>query len=80
MILANVCSLDNKLHHIGLLQSAQKTVRDCCVVVFTETWLNNSVPDDAVQLKRLTCYRAERALAEGGKTRSGGLCVYISDA
>lgn len=26
----------------------------CCVSVFTETWLNNSIPDSAIQLDRLT--------------------------
>lgn len=52
----------------------------CCVSVFTETWLNNSIPDSTIQLDRLTCYRADRALTEGGKTRGGGVCVYIRDA
>ncbi len=28
----------------------------------------------------LTCYRADRALVEGGKICGGGLCVYINDA
>ncbi len=72
--------MDNKLDYIRLLRSAQRTVRDCCVFVFTETWLNNSVPDCAIQLDQLTCYRADRALVEGGKRRGGGLCVYINDA
>ncbi len=45
--------------------------------MFTETWLNNSVPDCAIQLEQLTCYRADRALVEGGKRRGGGLCVYM---
>ncbi len=80
IVLANVCSLDNKLDYIRLLRSTQRTVRDFCVFVFTETWLNNSVPDCAIQLEQLTCYRADRALVEGGKRRSGGLCVYINDA
>ncbi len=77
IVLANVRSLDNKLDYIQLLRSAQRTVRDCCVLVFTETWLNNSVPDCAIQLDQLT---ELRALVEGGKRRGGGLCVYISDA
>ncbi len=66
IVLENVRSLDNKLDHIRLLRSTQRTVRDCCVFVFTETWLNNSVPDCAIQLEQLTCYRADRALVEGG--------------
>ncbi len=65
IVLANVRSLDNKLDYIRLLRSTQRTVRDCCVFVFTETWLNNSVPDCAIQLEQLTCYRADRALVEG---------------
>ncbi len=79
IVLANVRSLDNKLDYIRLLRSTQRTVRDCCVFVFTETWLNNSVPDCAIQLEQLTCYRADRALVEGGKRRGGGLCVYINN-
>ncbi len=79
IVLANVRSLDNKLDYIRLLRSTQRTVRDCCVFVFTETWLNNSVPDCAIQLEQLTCYRADRALIEGGKRRGGGLCVYINN-
>ncbi len=41
--------------------------------------LNNSIPDCAIQLDQLTCYRADRALVEGGKRRGGGLCVYINN-
>lgn len=80
ILLANVRSLDNKLDNIRLLRSTQRTVRDCCVFVFTETWLSNSVPDGAIQLDQLICYRADRVLFPGGKTRGGGLCVYINDA
>ncbi len=79
IVLANVRSLDNKLDYIRLLRSTQRTVRDCCVFVFTETWLNNSVPDCAIQLEQLTCYRADRALVDRGKRRGGGLCAYINN-
>ncbi len=37
IVLANVRSLDNKLDYIRLLRSTQRTVRDCCAFVFTET-------------------------------------------
>ncbi len=77
IVLANVRSLDNKLDYIRLLRSTQRTVRDCCVLVFTETWLNNSVPDCAIQLDQLTFYRADRALVEGGKSRGWrALCLH----
>ncbi len=42
IVLANVHSLDNKLDYIRLLRSTQRTVRDCCVFVFTETWLTTA--------------------------------------
>ena len=80
ILLANVRSLDNKQDHIQLLRSTQQTVRECCVFVFTESWLHDGIPDSAIQLDRLTCYRSDRAPTEGGKTRGGGVCVYIKDA
>lgn len=79
IMLVNIRSLDNKLDHIRLLRTTQRTVRECCVYVFTESWLGSNVVDHAVQLQGLTCYRADRALAKEGKTRGGGLCVYIND-
>ncbi|KAI2645993.1 Lariat debranching enzyme [Labeo rohita] len=80
IVLANIRSLDNKLDYIRLLCSSQRNVKDCCVFVFTETWLSDSVSDRAIQLDQLTWYRADRVVVAGGKTRGGGLCVYINDA
>ncbi|KAL0153662.1 hypothetical protein M9458_051027 [Cirrhinus mrigala] len=34
--------------------------------------------DSAIQMHGLTCYRADRDTALSGKTRGGGLCVYIN--
>ncbi len=63
---------------IQLSRSTQHEARDCCVFVFTETWLNNNIPDSAIQLNRLTCYRADRDTTLSGKSRGGGLCLYIN--
>ncbi|KAL0149831.1 hypothetical protein M9458_054879 [Cirrhinus mrigala] len=71
LMLSDVRSLENKLDEIQLS-------RDCCVFVFTETWLNNKTPDSAIQLHGLTCCRADRDSSLSGKTRGGGLCVYIN--
>ncbi len=46
--------------------------------VFTETWLNDNIPDSAIQLNRLTCYRADRETTLSGKSHGGGLCLYIN--
>ncbi|KAI5101429.1 gastrula zinc finger protein XlCGF28.1-like [Silurus meridionalis] len=78
IFLSNVCSLDNKLDYIRLQQTTRREFRDCCVFVFTETWLSDRVPDAAIQLDALTVFRADRNTALCGKTRGGGVCVYIN--
>ncbi|XP_068506162.1 uncharacterized protein [Syngnathus scovelli] len=79
ILLASVRSLDNKMDYVRLLRSTNRTVRNCCVLVFTETWLSDNIPDSAVHLERLACYRADRAIVRGGKSRGGGICVYIRE-
>ncbi len=78
LVLSNVRYLENKLDLIQLSRSTQHETRDCCVFVFTETWLNDNIPDSAIQLHGLTCCRADRDSSLSGKTRGGGLCVYIN--
>ncbi len=78
LMLSNVRSLENKLDLIQLTRSTQHEARDCCVIVFTETWLNDNIPDSAIQLNKLTCYRADRDKTLSGKSRGGGLCLYIN--
>ncbi|GAA6107150.1 piezo-type mechanosensitive ion channel component 1-like, partial [Tachysurus ichikawai] len=63
ILLANVCSLDNKLYYIRLERSTRREIRNCCVFVFTETWLSDRVPDGAIQLDGLTSFRADRNAA-----------------
>ncbi len=55
LMLSNVRSLENKLDLIQLSRSTQHEARDCCVFVFTGTWLNDIIPDSDIQLNRLTC-------------------------
>ncbi len=78
LMLSNLRSLENKLDLIQLTRSTQHEARDCCVFVFTETWLNDNIPDSAIQLNKLTCYRADRDKTLSGKSRGGGLCLYIN--
>ncbi len=78
LMLSNVRSLENKLDLIQLSRSTQHEARDCCVFVFTETWLNDNIPDSAIQLNGLTCCRSDRDTTLSGKSRGGGLCVYIN--
>ncbi|KAI4886774.1 hypothetical protein NFI96_006694 [Prochilodus magdalenae] len=68
ILLSNVCSLENKLDCIRLQRTTQRESRDCCVFVFTETWLSDRVPAAAIQLDGLASFRADRDSA---------LCVLI---
>ncbi len=78
LMLSNVRSLENKLDLIQLSRSTQHAARDCCVFVFTETWLNDNIPDSAIQQHGLTSYRADSDSSLSGKARRGGLCVYVN--
>ncbi|KAK2912264.1 hypothetical protein Q8A73_006377 [Channa argus] len=78
ILLSNVCSLDNKLDYIRLQRTTRREFRDCCIFVFTETWLSDRVPEAAIQLDGLNVFRADRNAALCGKTRGGGVCVYIN--
>ncbi len=78
LMLSNVRSLENKLDLIQLSRSTQHETRDCCVFVFTEKWLNDNIPDSAIQLHGHSCCRADRDSSLSGKTHGGGLCVYIN--
>ncbi|KAK3565368.1 hypothetical protein QTP86_007114 [Hemibagrus guttatus] len=61
IILSNVYSLDNKLDYIQ--QTRWREYRECCVFVFTETWLSDRVLDAAIQLDGLTVFRDDRNAA-----------------
>ncbi|KAK2919151.1 hypothetical protein Q8A73_003522 [Channa argus] len=78
ILLSNVCSLDNKLDYIRLQRTTRREFRDCCIFVFTETWLSDTVPEAAIQLDGLTVFHADRNAAPCSKTRGGGVCVYIN--
>ena len=45
---------------------------------FTETWLDGSIPDSALQLEGFQLLRADRDTELSGKTKGGGLCFYIN--
>ena len=76
ILLANVRSLKNKLDYLKLDLSTKRENRDCYVLIFTETWLNSSVPDFANSLEGLTKLRADRSCALTGESRGGGVCLH----
>ncbi|KAK7877732.1 hypothetical protein WMY93_030546 [Mugilogobius chulae] len=78
IFLSNARSIRNKMDEIRLQISTQRTFKNCCCMIFTETWLDSSIPDAAIELMGRTAYRADRT-ADSGKKTGGGLCIYINN-
>ena len=77
LFLSNVRSLDNKMDLLRLRLGASCEMRNCAVLCLTETWLNDNMPDSALQLDGRLLFRADRN-QQSGKARGGGLCVYVN--
>ena len=53
-------------------------MQSCSALVLTETWLNNKMPDPVFELDGRLLFRSDRDRQLSGKTRGGGLCIYIN--
>jgi hypothetical protein len=56
VFLANVRSIVPKMDDLELRIATDNFVRDCCVMILTETWLHPAIPDNAVQLAGRTIH------------------------
>ncbi|XP_073780295.1 uncharacterized protein [Danio rerio] len=68
------------MDEIRLRINHSKRLWNCNVMIFTETWLNSGIPDNAVSLTEHHTFRSDRTADDSGKTRGGGLCIYINKA
>lgn len=78
LLLANVCSLENKMDELRTRTTTQREIRECCTLIFTETWTTDNMPDSAIQLQTHSVHRGDRTSASG-KNKGGGVCVYTND-
>lgn len=76
IFLTNARSIFNQIDVLILQISANKFIQDCCVLIITETWLHSLIPDVAIELVGRTAYRWDRN-KDYGKSKGGGLCIYI---
>ena len=58
-------------------EAATNTVES--VLVFGETWFSRDIPDNFTQVDRFSHVRLDRD-ENLGKTRGGGVCIYIKDS
>lgn len=78
IFLSKVYSLYNKLDHLQLELTSKQEMRNCHVIILMETWLNSSIPDNAVSIEGLGTFRADRSSKGSSKSRRGGMCIYIN--
>lgn len=57
VFLANARSLANKRDELQLLIATNNIMKDCCILLITETWLNPLIPDAAMELAGRLAFR-----------------------
>ena len=68
LYLSNARSLVHKMDDLQLQLAGNRYVRDCCVLIITETWLHLGIPDASMQL-------AGRTLLHLGRTEDLSTCM-----
>ncbi len=77
--LANLCSLPNKTDELLLLSRTNKDFSNSAALCFTETWLNDAIPNSTLYLPNFQLIRYDRNAESTGKLHGGGSCFYIKD-
>ncbi|KAK0140101.1 hypothetical protein N1851_022987 [Merluccius polli] len=77
LFLANVRSLANKMDEMRL-RVATKTTNSCAFLL-TESWLTASIPDASIEIQGYTIHRQDRNKESTGKSRSGGVVIYLNN-
>ncbi|KAI2650486.1 putative 149 kDa protein [Labeo rohita] len=77
--LANLRSLPNKTDELLLLTRTNKDFSNSAALCFTETWLNDAMPDCALHLPGYQLFRADHDAESTGKSCGGGTCFYINE-
>ena len=77
MLLCNVRSLKSKVEELKVNTRFLHENRESCLLVFTETWLQEDVPDSLVSLDGFSLVRSDRT-NNSGKSK-GGTCVYVNN-
>ncbi|KAK0137741.1 hypothetical protein N1851_026045 [Merluccius polli] len=79
IVLSNVRSIRNKMDELRVHTRYSHEYREANILVFSETWLREDIPDSLLELEGFSFTRADRE-ATSGKSRGGGLGVYVSNS
>ena len=77
ILFGNVRSLANKMDELNASTRYLHEFRESCLMCFSETWLNDQIPDSNIELPNFDIVRGDRT-PESGKSKGGGLCLYIN--
>lgn len=78
LLQANVRTLISKMDEPKTRVNTRREMRECCALIFTETWLSDSSPDSTLQLHTYSLHRGDRTSA-AGKSGGGGVRVYVNN-
>ena len=70
----NFNSLPNKSDELEILVKTQKVYRECCLLCFTETWLNQNISD----YPGFTLIWSDRDAQASAKKKGGGLALFVN--
>ncbi|XP_078249882.1 uncharacterized protein LOC144589337 [Pogona vitticeps] len=79
LFLTNARSVANKMDDLRLQVSSSKFVKNCCMLLITETWLNPTIPNTVIDMEGFLLHRLDRD-RNVGKCRGGGLCVFVRES
>lgn len=77
--LANRHSLPNKIDKLIMLSQTNRDFLHSAALCFTETWLNDTIPDNKLHLQGYQLFRADCDEVSTQKSRGGGTCFYINE-
>ncbi len=78
VIMGNVRSLRRKIEELRISARVCYEYREAGIIALTETWLHQGIPDSLFELDGFSLVRLDRMEATG-KSRGGGIGVYIKD-
>ncbi|KAK7921866.1 hypothetical protein WMY93_008768 [Mugilogobius chulae] len=78
ILFSNARSLRNKVDELRINTRLCHEYRESCLLVYTETWLQEDDPDQLAQVQGFVLVRQDRKISSG-KSRGGGICVFINE-
>ncbi len=78
VILSNVRLLAPKMDELCAITKTCFEYRESNLMVLTESWLHEGIPDSLLELDGYMLVRAYRS-SDSGKKSGGGVCMYICD-